>query len=138
MELNEFIEENSIDRCPENRVHLIDSEEAIIDYLISVDKVEILKSFDERKENTGVALFFHCPHECTDIVIIVRIRDNKDRGGNGLMMIIYTSCYLGGKVKDNLVSLMEEVFENSYLKMEVINQFEGHILKSIQMNSHYR
>jgi len=115
---------------------IIRDDNEIISYIVDNHGKEMLRSFDERPENTGVAIFFHDKSHCKDLVIIIRTKFFDDEENNGLIMVVSTSIYNHEKRKDELIQLMTKALnDNNILLREVINIIEGHVLKSIQMNA---
>ena len=108
----------------------------IINYITDNHGIEMLRSFDERPENTGVAIFFNDRSHCKDLVVIIRTKFFDEEDNNGLIMLIATSIYNHDKRKDEMIRMLSRSLEdNKNLKNEVVSVIEGHVLKSIQMNA---
>ena len=115
---------------------IIRDDNEIVSYIVDNHGAEMLKSFDERPENTGVAIFFNDRSHCKDLVIIIRTKFFDEEDNNGLIMIVSRTIYKYAERKDELITMMTKSLENNKnLLREVISIIEGHVLKSIQMNA---
>lgn len=133
--LNEFLHENAMLEKNEF-VFGIEDQIAIVNYLSDMHGPNILSSFQRNEANTGIAMFFHCPVDCRDIVIVFRSKGFEYPDENGLFMIVFRNAHRAPiELKERVIKFFTDSFEgSSYLKNEVIDNFEGHILKSIQVN----
>lgn len=135
VDLNEFLETNAVDNI-NDRVYKIDNDEAIVDYLYDTHGSKILTDFDHRQENTGVAMFFHCPVDCRDLVIVMRMKYFKKDEENGLFMIVFRKCHEGRQLKKDLIEFLTDCLgEGNPLTKETIQCFDGHVMKAVQVNA---
>lgn len=120
-----------------NQIFVVMNESAIVDYLFDMHGKEILSSFDNRPENTGIAIFFHCPVYCKDIVIVARMKYFEVEDKNGLYMVIIKNAHqLEKNQKERLMLFFNDALSGSpYLQKEVQKNINGHILKSVQVNA---
>jgi len=135
VDLNEFLETNSVDNINDRLYRIID-DSAIVDYLFDMHGPKILTDFDHRRENTGVAMFFHCPVDCRDLVIVMRMKYFKKEEENGLFMLVLKRCHQAGDTKKRLIKFLNECFEsNESLAKETIQMLDGHVMKAVQVNA---
>jgi len=126
----------SISKMTKQGSMIIRDDNEIVSYIVDNHGAEMLKSFDERPENTGVAIFFNDRSHCKDLVIIIRTKFFDEEDNNGLIMIVSRTIYKYAERKDELITMMTKSLENNKnLLREVISIIEGHVLKSIQMNA---
>jgi hypothetical protein len=133
--LTKLLDEHAMVQDNFPNIYGVNNDEVILDYLIDTKGREALKSFDETPENTGIAMFYDCPYECKDIVIIFRLKGFKRESDNGLFMMVYRNAHYGNvESKNRLIYMIEEGLQDKVLSNKVIQHLEGHIVKSIQIN----
>lgn len=133
--LTEFLENHAMEK-QDGFIFGVEDQMAIMDYLADLHGPHILSSFEHRPENTGVAMFFHCPVDCRDIVIVFRCKGFELQGQNGLFMIVFRNPHkASAEITDTLIQFLTESFDGStYLQNEVVKNLNGHIMKSVQVN----
>lgn len=134
VDLNQFLAENAVPEQTEF-VFGVENQNAIVNYLADMHGSNILSSFEKNEANTGVAMFFHCPIDCKDIVIVFRSKGFEE-SENGLFMIVYRNAHKASiESKNKIIAFFKDAFDGSnYLKEEVVKSFEGHVMKCIQVN----
>lgn len=107
----------------------------IIDYISINHGNGILRSFDQRKDNTGVALFFD-KDDMKDLVMVIRCRNFDPIDANGLLMFVLFDAYKNVTSKEALIHIINESWEMSEaLAKSVINNIEAAVQKSIKINA---
>lgn len=113
-----------------------DDDGVIVDYLYDRHGKEILSSFQNRPENTGVAAFFHHPEKLKDFVIVMRMKNFKENRDNGLVMFVIHDMHRSPEAKDGLIEIVKKAFDgNRSLRDAVIGEIEKHVIKSINYNA---
>jgi hypothetical protein len=108
---------------------------SIIDYVSINHGNEILKSFDQRPENTGVALFFD-KSDMKDMVMVIRTTNFNSDDANGLLMFVLFDAYKNVVGKEALIHIINESYQMSeVLGKSVIANIEAAVLKSIELNA---
>lgn len=107
----------------------------IIDYISINHGNDILRSFDQRKDNTGVALFFD-NDEMKDLIMVIRCRDFEKNGANGLLMFVLFDAHKNVEAKEALIHIINESWGMSEaLAKSVVNNIENAVSKSIEVNA---
>lgn len=107
----------------------------IIDYISINHGNDILRSFDQRKDNTGVALFFD-KKDMKDLVLVIRCKNFNTVQENGLLMFVLFDAYKNGSSKEALIQIINESWETSeVLAKSVVNNIEAAVKKSIEINA---
>lgn len=118
-----------------NGLGMLTDDIQIIDYISINHGNEILRSFDQRKDNTGVALFFD-KEDMKDLVMVIRCRNFETMGGNGLIMFVLFDAYKNVESKEALIHIINESWETSeVLAKSVVNNIETAVSKSIELNA---
>ena len=111
-------------------------DEEIVDYICDNHGVEMLKSFDERKENTGVAIFFDGDDKNKDLVVIIRSKNFDGHDQNGLVMFVVYDLYKNGEAKKGLIEILSRAYEsNPDLRDAVKFNIEKCATKSIETHA---
>lgn len=107
----------------------------IIDYVSINHGNEILRSFDQRPEDTGVALFFD-KQDMKDMVVVIRSKNYDQDQGNGLLMFVLFDAYKNVAAKDALIHIVNESWEMcETLAKSVVGNIEAAVSKSIELNA---
>lgn len=133
--LTKLLDEHAMIEKEFTNIYGVNNDEVILDYLIDTKGKDVLKSFDETPQNTGVAMFYDCPHDCRDIVIIFRLKGFDRPSDNGLFMMVYRNAHRGDIAsKNRMFEMIEKGLQDKVLSNTVNQHLEGHIMKSIQVN----
>lgn len=133
--LNEILDKHAVVVKKYDNIYGVDETEVVIDYLIDTQGKDVLKSFDETPQNIGVAMFYDCPVDCRDIVIIFRHKGFRNEADNGLFMIVYRNAHRGDlDSKNHLFYMIHHAMDDKSLSDAVVQHLDGYIMKSVQVN----
>lgn len=114
---------------------MVTDDVSIIDYISINHGNHILRSFDEKPENTGIALFFD-KEDMKDMVMVIRSRDFSSDDANGLIMFVLFDAYKNTVAKQALIEIISESYEsNDVLGKAIAQNIEEAVTKSIELNA---
>jgi hypothetical protein len=114
----------------------LDDDETIVAYIVDNHGHAILKSFDHRPENTGVALFFDNNKTFKDLVIVIRAKYFKENKNNGLVMFFIQDLYKNKAAREGLIEIIQKTYEgNTDLRDAIIRNIEAATVNSINENA---